>query len=238
MKLIFFFLFACTHSGLQAQIAELNTAKDCQYMTAAEREMIYEINKLRSDPSSYLQYILPLLESAKKTVKIYGKGPKNYSLRFSSTHGTDKNNIDTTWHYQYEEEVKALESLVKDLKKIKSLSVLKPDPGIYAAAIQHAKDQEEHEWKLAHTGTDGSAPWDRIKRNSEQMDFGNENIAGQSGQPTSRDIVIQLLVDSGIPGYGHRYNMLDPQWTHVACKGEKFTDGMNWWLQEFGKAKK
>ena len=32
---------------------------------------------------------------------------------------------------------------------------------------------------------------------------------------TARDIVIQLLVDSGIPGYGHRYNLLDPAWTYL-----------------------
>jgi uncharacterized protein YkwD len=45
-------------------------------------------------------------------------------------------------------------------------------------------------------------------------EFGNENIAGNSMEiVTARDIVIQLLVDSGIPGYGHRYNLLDPAWT-------------------------
>jgi len=206
-------------------------------MSAAEKEMIYEINKLRHDPSSYLQYILPMLEDAKKTVQDYGKGPRNYSISFSSEHGTDKNNVDTTWHYQYEEEVKALESLVSDLKKLKSLSVLQPDIGIYRAAVNHATDQANHEWKIGHTGTDGSAPWDRITKFSPKMEFGNENIAGRSGQPTPRDILLQLLIDSGIPGYGHRYNILDPQWTHVACKSER-ADYMNWWLQEFGKIKR
>jgi len=30
-----------------------------------------------------------------------------------------------------------------------------------------------------HTGSDGSQPWDRIKKFSPKMKFGNENIAGK-----------------------------------------------------------
>ena len=89
-----------------------------------------------------------------------------------------------------------------------------------------------------HTGTDGSHPWDRITLFSPTMVFGNENIAGNSKEPiTARDIVIQLLVDDGIPGYGHRYNLLDPHWTHIACKG-KLVKGMSWWIQNFGEKQK
>jgi uncharacterized protein YkwD len=67
------------------------------------------------------------------------------------------------------------------------------------------------------------------------MSFGNENIAGRYGyaNTTPRDIVLQLLIDSGIPGYGHRYNLLDPQWTFGACKFELY-NGMQWWIQNFG----
>jgi uncharacterized protein YkwD len=115
---------------------------------------------------------------------------------------------------------------------------LKPDSGIYNAATKHANDQNEHDWKLMHTGSDGSEPWDRILSFSPTMNFGNENIAGNSAEiVTARDIVIQLLVDSGIPGYGHRYNLLDPAWTYVACKHELF-NGMHWWIQNFGVKKK
>src|SRR5690349_925940 len=100
MKLIFFSITCFISLSLKAQTINLNTAKNCMYMSAAERDMIHEINKLRHDPSSFLVYILPMLEDAKKTVAEFGKGPRNYSIRFSSEHGTDKNNIDTVWHYQ------------------------------------------------------------------------------------------------------------------------------------------
>jgi len=209
-------------------------------MNKEEKEMIYEINRVRSNPTSYLQFIQPLLDKAENTLKENGKGAKNYSLTYTTTteNGIKHEEIDTTWHYTNEEEVKALSSLVDDLKNLKKLSILLPDAGIYKAAKKHAADQHVHDWSLMHTGTDGSHPWDRILKFSPSMSFGNENIVGNSASPTARDIVIQLLVDSGIPGYGHRYNLLDPQWTHAACTGEKFKGFMYWWIQNFGVKKK
>jgi len=221
-------------------IDSLNTAKNCNYMSAIEKDMIYEINRVRSNPKSYIQYLQPKLNEANETLRKYGKGFKNYSLTFTSStkNGEEFKTVDTTWNYTHVEEVKALTSLINDLKKLKPLSVLKPDSGIYNAAKKHAIDQNEHEWKLMHTGTDGSHPWDRITKFSPTMSFGNENIAGNSKDSiTARDIVIQLLVDSGIPGYGHRYNLLDPGWTHVACR-EEFYKSMHWWIQNLGQQKK
>ena len=233
------FLFITTVSNSQV-IDSLNTAKNCLYMTPIEREMIYEINRVRSDPKSYIQYLQPKLKYAKDKLETFGKGGQNYSLTFTSSvkNGKEIKTVDTTWHYINEEEVKAITTLIDDLKKLKRLSVLKPDSGIYKAAKKHAFDQNEHKWKLMHTGSDGSMPWDRIVTFSPTMSFGNENIAGNSAQiVTARDIVIQLLIDDGIPGYGHRYNLLNPSWTHVGCKTELF-EGMHWWIQNFGIKKK
>lgn len=239
-KIFIVVLLLLTVSSSSQVIDSLNTAKNCLYMSAMEKEMIYEINRVRSNPKSYIQYLQPLLNDANATLKKYGKGYKNYSLTITSEtrNGKEIKKVDTTWHYTNVEEVKALTTLINDLKKLKPLSVLIPDSGIYNAAKKHAADQHEHEWSLGHTGTDGSHPWDRITKFSPSMSFGNENIAGNSRDPiTARDIVIQLLVDSGIPGYGHRYNLLDPGWTHVGCKGEVYK-GMNWWIQNFGQKKK
>ena len=233
------FLLITTISYSQV-IDSLNTAKNCLYMSPIEREMVYEINRVRTDPKSYIQYLQPKLKYAKDKLESLGKGGKNYSVTFTSSvkNGKEIKTVDTTWHYINEEEVKAITTLINDLTKLKKLSVLKPDSGIYNAAKKHAIDQHEHGWKLMHTGSDGSSPWDRIVKFSPTMSFGNENIAGNSSQIiTARDIVIQLLIDDGIPGYGHRYNLLDPSWTHVACKTELF-EGMHWWIQNFGSKKK
>jgi uncharacterized protein YkwD len=80
-------------------------------------------------------------------------------------------------------------------------------------------------------------PWDRITLFSPSMINGNENLAGRYPAVNAREIVIQLLIDAGIPGYGHRYNLLDPQWTHVACVGGGLKEGMYRWVQNFGKRK-
>ncbi|MEO6539485.1 MAG: CAP domain-containing protein [Ferruginibacter sp.] len=222
-------------------VEPLNTAIHAAYMSSDEREMIYEINRVRHDPTSYLQYLLPMLADARKQLKANGKGDKNYSLSFSSTTSNGKTiaKVDTTWHYSNEENLKALTTLIADLKKLKKLSILIPDSGIYRAAKKHAADQQLHDWKLMHTGSDGSDPWDRITLFSPSMSFGNENIGGRYGYASStpRDMVLQLLIDSGIPGYGHRYNLLDPQWTHVGCSIEKFKGVYWWWIQNFGKMK-
>src|SRR5258706_3741338 len=181
---------------LSAQpVGTLNTAKNCGYMKPAEQEMIYEINRLRTNPRSYLPYIEPLLKTAKNVLKNFGKGDRSYSLTFRTTTIDRKaiKQIDTNWHYTNEEEVKALTTLVSDLKRIKKLSLLQPDSGIYNAARKHAKDQDAHEWGLMHTGSDGSSPWDRITQFSPSMSFGNENIAGRGGlESSARSFMIQL----------------------------------------------
>ena len=235
-----FYANAQTKNVVVSREKAMNTAIGCIYMSPEEREMIYEINRVRHDPTSYLQYLLPMLKDAALQLKVNGKGEKNYSVTFSSTSQNGKNlaSIDTTWHYTNEENVKALTTLMDDLKKLKRLSILLPDSGIYLAAKKHAADQQAHDWKLLHTGSDGSEPWDRIKLFSPTMGGANENIGGRYGYASStpRDMIIQLLIDAGIPGYGHRYNLLNHLWTHVACSIEKFK-GTYWWIQEFGYKK-
>lgn len=240
MKNSFLLVFLLSSFITQAQLIDsLNTAKKCAYMKPDEIKMIYEINRVRSDPKSYLIYIEPMLQQAKNILKTFGKGNKNYSVTYSSIvrNGKETKKTDTIWHYTNEEEVKALTSLVNDLKKIKRLSVLQPDTGIYKAASSFAADEDAHQWNLIHIGSDGSMPWERITKFSPTMAFGNENLAGKYPQPTAQEIVIQLLIDSGIPGYGHRYNLLDPQWTHVACISGGLKEGMYHWIQNFGRKK-
>lgn len=234
-------LFLLISFSSRAQVIDrLQTAASCGYMRVDEKEMIYEINRLRSNPRSYLPYIQPLLDAARAQLRQSGKGSRNYSLsyRYHWSDGIKTTTIDTVWHYQNEEEVKALSSLVAELKNLKPLSVLRADSGIYCAAQKHADDQDGHDWQLMHTGSDGSAPWDRIRLFSPSMEFGSENIAGSGGlYTTPRGFILLLLIDAGIPGYGHRENLLDPQWTDIAVVIRSH-QGMNWCIQNFGVSRK
>ncbi|MEO7311435.1 MAG: hypothetical protein ABIX01_13620 [Chitinophagaceae bacterium] len=222
------------------KIDSLNTAKKCLYMKEEERDMVYEINLVRTNPKGYIKCIDSILKRSEMTLKTRGKGQRNYALTFTnrSPDGKTADKIDTTWNYENVEEVKAIRSLIKDLKTMKPLPVLQPDSGIYLAMQSFSADQDAHKWELLHTGSKGDSPWDRIIKFSPKMKFGNENGAGASPKNNAFQTVIQLLLDCGIPGYGHRYNLLDPQWTHVSClsAGQKF--GMHEWIQNFGVIRK
>lgn len=237
----FIFFLVVNSLSVSAQTDQkLNTARNCSYMKQIEREMITEINLVRSDPAGYVKYLDYYYDLAKLNLKHFGNGKRSYSLSVvyeRTNRGERKKKEDTVWTYQYEEEVHAIESLIKDLNNTHPLSILQPDKGIYEAARKQGLDQDRHNWKLGHRGSDGSWPWDRILKYSPQMIAGNENLAGRFPEPTARDIVIQLLIDSGIPDYGHRQNLLDPKWTHVACYTSGLKGDMYQWLQEFGQHK-
>ncbi len=227
-------------SGFVQENPILNTARNCGYMKESEKKMIAEINLVRSNPAGYTMYLDYYYELAKLNLKHFGKGKLSYSLSIlyeKTNRGERKMKVDTIWSYEYEEEVHAIESLLKDLNNTPPLSLMLPDKGIYEAARKHGLDQDRHNWTLGHMGSDGSWPSERIQKYSSQMITGNENLAGRFPEPTARDIVIQLLIDSGIPEYGHRYNLLDPKWTHVACYTSGLKGGMYQWIQEFGQHK-
>jgi len=218
----------------------LNTAADAAYMKDSEKAMIREINLLRSNPKGYLVYIDQYVAETKKNPEKIGSGQMRYSLTFNYelVNGVEKlKRIDTVWLDKPEDESDAIASLRKDLSSTPPLSILKPDKGIYEAVKYYARDQDNNAWALKHIGSDGSWPWDRIRKYSPGMAEGNENIASRFPQPNVRQVIIQLLVDTGIPGYGHRYNLLDPRWTHVACFDAGLKEGMYRWLQNFGQAK-
>jgi len=54
------------------------------------------------------------------------------------------------------------------------------------AAQKHSDDMAANNF-LSHTGSDGSSPWDRIKRENYPLLSGGETVAG--GQPTPADVV-------------------------------------------------
>lgn len=230
------YMFCALHC-IGQDYSGLNTARDCKYMKPVEREMIYELNVARNKPEVYVGYLKVYLADAKSTLQNSGNERKSYALssEYQTINGKTKVKTDTIWFNENEEEVKAIESLIDDLNNLDPLSILKPDAGIYNAAKLYGLDQDGNNWGLSHNGSDGSWPVDRIKRCSRKMIDGNENIAGKYPEPTAREIIIQLLIDSGIPGYGHRYNILNPKWTHVACFCGGLKNGMYRWLQEFGE---
>ncbi len=126
--------------------------------------------------------------------------------------------------------------LLEELRSAKPLNPLLPSECIYLAAKAHGEEEAKRGF-TGHQGTNGSWPWDRILAKCKDMSEGNENLVG-GGKGTPRSSVIQLLVDGGISSRGHRYNTLDPKWTHAACfYAGKVGKMPSCWVQNYGAKK-
>jgi uncharacterized protein YkwD len=180
------------------------------YMSLREKQMIDEINLLRSNPKNYIQYVEEYIQYMEKEV-----------LSSSSMSSF------------YQEEIETASELINELKRTTPLSILEPHRGVYRAAKSHG------EYLFAknifgHAGQKNSMPWDRILAEASDLKDGNENLVG--GPNDIRQAVLVLLVDTGVEGRGHRKTLLDPSWSHVACYEIGEIDGMpNCWVQNFGK---
>jgi len=98
----------------------------------------------------------------------------------------------------------------------------------------HGKDVQS-QGMIGHRGNDGTMPWDRVRRDTDLKD-GNENLVAGGG--SARESLLILLVDSGIPGRGHRKTLLEPKWTHVGINKIGDVGGIpNAWIQVFGTNK-
>jgi uncharacterized protein YkwD len=186
--LIAVLLLASFIPGKDWDLEKLNTAKDASYLSDLEKEVILEMNMVRSDPARYANEIIqPRLK--------YYDGKKyvvpGQVIRINK------------------EGKKAAEECIKALKKAKKAGLLHPSEGMSKAARDHASDQGKT-GKIGHDGKDGSSSKTRIERYGqwditigENIDYGNE---------TAREIVVSLLVDDGVSSRGHRKNILNSQY--------------------------
>lgn len=98
-------------------------------------------------------------------------------------------------------------SLERDLRNIRDLPMLSPEPDLYDVARKHAIE----------SGKSGRRGHQGFKRRfkdllSKYYAYG-ENCYYGPDDPLA--IVIKLLIDEGIPDLGHRFNMLDPKYNSI-----------------------
>lgn len=173
----------------------LNTAADVNYLSELEKEVIYEINLFRSNPSEYAEkYIAPLAKYYDKKVLHY---PGDKSI-------------------MTQEGVSALRECLRALRNATPAPVLYPDKLLTQAANDHQKDQAKT-GKTGHIGKDRSNSKDRIERYGTWQVRIAENIA--YGNTSAQQIVIFLLIDDGVKSRGHRANLLQADFRSVgvAC---------------------
>jgi uncharacterized protein YkwD len=151
-----------------------------------EKEVIFELNKLRSDPNKYAQFNLEPMRKAYRG-KLF-----TYSGQIS---------------IQTKEGVDALDECIRVLKKTLPVQLLYPSEGLSRASADHVAEQAKN-GQFGHIGKDGSNPVSRIERYGNWEICTSENIS--YGCPDAAQIVMALLIDDDVPDRGHRRNMLDP----------------------------
>jgi uncharacterized protein YkwD len=171
-------------------IERLDTAGNVDYLSPVEKDVILEMNKVRSDPVKYAElYIRPRL--------------RYYSGNLYQEPGQIT--------IQTNEGRKAVEGCISALSKMRSVQPLLPERGLFLASRDHTLDQGKT-GRTGHDGSDKSTPSSRTARYGKGSYIG-ENIA--YGSNTGRGIVVDLLIDDGVPSRGHRQNIMKRDYTQT-----------------------
>ncbi len=217
VNLLFFsLLFLCPGMQITAgnswERSALNTASGVTYLNENEKAVIFEINKLRSDPPGYArEYLEPLLTKYEgKKLCLPGEIP-----------------IVT------KEGIIALEDAIRELKSAKPVPLLAPDARLTRASRDHQKDQTAT-GRTGHDGSDGSSAQDRIRRYGEWRTAMGENIF--YGDPDARSVVLHLVIDDGIPKRGHRKNFLNESFRLIGVATGKHPGWRNVCVMDFAYA--
>jgi uncharacterized protein YkwD len=211
MKQLFpiFILFAFVINGWSQNnvdwpIKKLDTARDVNYLTSDEKDVILELNKIRFNPSKY----------ARENMKWIGVFYEGKLLKLPG-----KEILKTV------EGKAAFDECIQWLEKSKPAPVLYPSKGMSKACSLLVYYQSTT-GETGHRGSGNSSPSDRIKNfGTFEGDFA-ENIHYGDCEPAF--IIISLLIDDGVKSRGHRKNILDPSFnaTGVAIGKHKTYEQM------------
>ncbi|HEY5513348.1 MAG TPA: CAP domain-containing protein [Geomonas sp.] len=102
------------------------------------------------------------------------------------------------------EGVTALDEAVRYLQKQAPLPPLAWSPGLAESAADLVSDQGQN-GEVGHTGSRSGDTRERIERYGTWLSRIAENIG--YGPSTPRLMVMQLIIDDGVPGRGHRKNI-------------------------------
>lgn len=158
-------------------------------------QVLEEINLARAEPKQYADYILDWR--------------KHFKGKFYQMPGT-------TVRKQTREGIAALNEAIEFLNQQKPLPPLTWSPGLAAAAAELVREQRKTQ-ATGHKGEQTGGMAERIKRHGTWQGQIGENITYVPNEP--RLLVMQLIVDDGVPDRDHRKNLFSSHFKEagVAC---------------------
>jgi uncharacterized protein YkwD len=180
--------------GLITAVAQAGAGRSAAYFARLEKELVYEMNLARRDPTLYAAF----LEQMK---------PYYVGTRFEPPNATP---------IKTEEGLSAVNEAIRFLRSESSAPPLSLSKGMSLGARKHVQDQGPRGGR-GHEGSDGSDVEERINRYGTAGGYMGENIS--YSDETAREVVISLIIDDGVPSRGHRKNLFLPEYhfVGVAC---------------------
>jgi len=129
------------------------------------------------------------------------------------------------------EQNKYVQSLKSDLKHVMNLQPLFPDKSLFEAAKRHAIASG----KQGSLGHESSAGTLRQRMNPFKGTFSYVSENCDYGSNTAIDILMNLLIDDGIPDVGHRVNILEPRINVVGVSIQPHRNYTHNCVQVFGE---
>ncbi len=151
---------------------------------ATTQALVEEMNLARTNPTGYVMYLEEHKRNFQGALRVWVNG-----RRFRLVEG-----------------LSAVHEAIAFLKKAQPVATLKPSRALALSARDLAIDLGAR-GKDGHIGADGSTYLQRVLR------YGQPSSVGEAisfGHNTVRGVVIQLIVDDGIPDRGHRLTLFDP----------------------------
>ena len=154
------------------------------FLSALEYSVLQELNLARTNPQTYARIL------------------EDYRSQFQGRLVKRPGKIDL----MTSEGTAAVDEAIRELKARKPMSPFRISRGMSLAAKDHVKDTGPR-GSTGHSGSDGSKPFDRMNRHGKWLRSAGENIS--YGNDEGRQVVIQLIVDDGVAGRGHRRNIFN-----------------------------
>ena len=191
------------------EIVELDTAIEEEYLSFVEKNVILELNKVRTNPAKYAElYIEPMLK------RFSGKEYRTGGAIYLTSEGKN-----------------AVNECLKVLSKAKPRPLLYPNVSLFKLAKDHV-DKQGPSGQTGHDGPNGESFNRRIERLMDKHGYTGENIS--YGYNIAREIVKQLLVDDGVPSRGHRKNILDLKYDEVGVSIGRHSEYQSMCVIDFG----